>query len=319
MKPPKALLTVDELIEHMKARGIHFDIVPENEAREFLTDRNYYMKLSAYRANYPKCPNGSARSGQYQNLDFAYLQELSTIDMHLRYHILQMCLDIEHAIKVRLVTAVTSDGANGDEDGYRFVKDYFKKKDTKMDLLRSIRNHKAGEYCRDLFEKYYPYFPIWVLVELVSFGELIQLCTFYDETRLPSCPILIDGKLLNVIRDFRNASAHSNCLLNKAAAGMDSTKQCAIEISNFVKEVPSISKESRAKYLHTNFCYNMVVLLYAYSVYMPLNVQQKKFKELKGFMEERVSRNRDYFTSNPKLCGVYTFLKKVIDNLAARG
>ena len=319
MKPPKALLTVDELIEHMKARGIHFDIVPENEAREFLTDRNYYMKLSAYRANYPKCPNDSARSGQYQNLDFAYLQELSTIDMHLRYHILQMCLDIEHAIKVRLVTAVTSDGANGDEDGYRFVKDYFKKKDTKMDLLRSIRNHKAGEYCRDLFEKYYPYFPIWVLVELVSFGELIQLCTFYDETRLPSCPILIDGKFLNVIRDFRNASAHSNCLLNKAAAGMDSTKQCAIEISNFVKEVPSISKESRAKYLHTNFCYNMVVLLYAYSVYMPLNVQRKKFKELKGFMEERVSRNRDYFTSNPKLCGVYTFLKKVIDNLAARG
>ncbi len=319
MKPPKALLTVDELIEHMKARGIHFDIVPENEAREFLTDRNYYMKLSAYRANYPKCPNDSARSGQYQNLDFAYLQELSTIDMHLRYHILQMCLDIEHAIKVRLVTAVTSDGANGDEDGYRFVKDYFKKKDTKMDLLRSIRNHKAGEYCRDLFEKYYPYFPIWVLVELVSFGELIQLCTFYDETRLPSCPILIDGKFLNVIRDFRNASAHSNCLLNKAAAGMDSTKQCAIEISNFVKEVPSISKESRAKYLHTDFCYNMVVLLYAYSVYMPLNVQRKKFKELKGFMEERVSRNSDYFTSNPKLCGVYTFLKKVIDNLAARG
>ena len=63
-------------------------------------------------------------------------------------------------------------------------------------------------------------FPIWVLVELVSFGELIQLCTFYDETRSPSRPILIEEKFLNIIRDFRNASAHSNCLLNKAAARM---------------------------------------------------------------------------------------------------
>lgn len=319
MKPPKKLLTVDELIEHMKMKGIRFDIVSEDEAREFLTDRNYYMKLSAYRSNYPKCPKGSIRSGQYQNLDFAYLQELSTIDMHLRYHILQMCLDIEHAIKVRLVTAVTSDGSSGDEDGYRFVKDYFKTKDTKMELLRSIRNHKAGEYCRDLFEKYYPYFPIWVLVELVSFGELIQLCSFYDETRSPSRPILIEGKFLNIIRDFRNASAHSNCLLNKAAAGMAPTKQCDIRIANFVKTIPSISKESRAKYLHTNFCYNMVVLLYAYSVYMPPNVQRKRFQELKEFMEGRVCRNKDYFTTNPKLCGVYTFLKKVVDNLAARG
>lgn len=319
MKPPKTLLTVDELIEHMKSKGIRFDIVSEDEAREFLADRNYYMKLSAYRSNYPKCPKDSIRSGQYQNLDFAYLQELSTIDMHLRYHILQMCLDIEHALKVRLVTAVTNDGANGDEDGYRFVKDYFKLKDTKMELLRSIRTHKAGEYCKDLIEKYYPYFPIWVLVELVSFGELIQLCSFYDSTRSPAQPILIDGKFLNIIRDFRNASAHSNCLLNKAAAGMDSTKQCDIEIANFIKAIPAISKESRSKYLHSNFCYNMVVLFYVYSVYMPSNVQRKRFQELKDFMEGRVSRNKSYFTSNPKLCGVYSFLKKVIDNLAARG
>lgn len=319
MKSPKTMLTVDELIEHMKMKGIRFEIVSEDEAREFLTDRNYYMKLSAYRSNYPKCPDGSARSGQYQNLDFAYLQELSTIDMHLRYHVLQMCLDIEHAIKVRLVTAVTSDGIIGDEDGYRFVKDYFKIKDTKMDLLRSIRNHKAGEYCKDLIEKYYPYFPIWVLVELVSFGELIQLCGFYDRTRSPSTPILIEGKFLNIIRDLRNASAHSNCLLNKAAAEMAPTKQCDARISTFVKAISSISKGSRAKYLHTNFCYNMVVLLYAYSEYMPPNVQGKKFQELRAFMEGRASRNKNYFSTNPKLCGVYSFLKKVIDNLATSG
>lgn len=31
-----------------------------------------------------------------------------------------------------------------------------------------IHKHKSGEYCKNLIEKYYPYFPIWVLVELIS-------------------------------------------------------------------------------------------------------------------------------------------------------
>ena len=83
----KLLKTSDELISHMKIKGIKFDRVKEEDAKIFLQTNNYYMKL-LYRANYDK------RKGkdEYINLDFAYLQELSTIDMHLRYLILQMCL-----------------------------------------------------------------------------------------------------------------------------------------------------------------------------------------------------------------------------------
>ena len=65
------------------------------------------MKLASYRANYPKC-NAGEREGQYQNLDFAYLKELSTLDMYLRYIIIEMALDIEHAIKVKIVNDVTN-------------------------------------------------------------------------------------------------------------------------------------------------------------------------------------------------------------------
>lgn len=224
-----------------------------------------------------------------------------------------MCLDIEHAIKVKLITSVTDDGIRDGEDGYKLVKEYFSKVDQRLDTLRSIRAHKAGEYCKDLIEKYYPYFPIWVLVEVISFGDLIHLCAYYDQSR--NKDILIDGKFMNVIRDFRNASAHSNCLLNKAVAPMESSKQPDVRIAKFVQNISTIGKESRRKYLHITFCYNMVVLFYAYTHYMDPEIRKKRFAELRIFMEDRVARHKDYFSGNPRLCGIYRFMKKVVDNL----
>ena len=49
----KLLKTSDELISHMKLKGIKFDIAKE-DAKVFLQNNNYYMKLASYRANYDK-------------------------------------------------------------------------------------------------------------------------------------------------------------------------------------------------------------------------------------------------------------------------
>ena len=103
------------------------------------------MKLASYRCNYEKCLEGK-REGQYKNLDFVYLKELSTIDMHLRYIIIEMCLDIENAIKVRILEDVTN---NPDEDGYNVVRKFIAK-DSNIGILKKIISHKSGEYCKDL-------------------------------------------------------------------------------------------------------------------------------------------------------------------------
>ena len=162
----KLLKTSDELISHMKIKGIKFDIAKEEDAKVFLQNNNYYMKLASYRANYDK----QKSSDKYINLDFAYLQELSTIDMHLRYLILQMCLDVEHALKTRLLKDIED---NPEEDGYDIIRRFVTKYERSC---QNIQKHKSSEYCRELIEKYYPYFPAWVFVELISFwryGEVV--------------------------------------------------------------------------------------------------------------------------------------------------
>lgn len=155
----KKLLTYDQLIQHMKEKGIKFKIVSEEEAKEFLKGHNYYMKLASYRFNYSKYGADHLKRGEYQNLDFGYLKELSTIDMYLRRYVEQMCLDIEHAIKVRLIDEVTR---NPHENGYEIVRSYFAEEDSDLRLLKSIRKHKSGEYCKDLFQIIYAFLTIFL-------------------------------------------------------------------------------------------------------------------------------------------------------------
>ena len=303
----KQLLSIEELIQHMKNRGITFNEISENDAKQFLQNNNYYMKLAAYRANYDKCDTGK-RQGQYKKLDFGYLKELSTIDMYLRYIVMDMCLDIEHVIKVRLIKNITN---NPSEDGYDIVRKFIDQDDN-LRILKNIRSHKSGEYCKDLIEKYYPYFPVWVFVELISFGDLLYFCSFYEKIYGVQ---IINNKLMNTVRDVRNAAAHSNCLLNKMTEKIDSTKQVNNEISSFIIGMKNISKTSRVNNLSYKFTNSFVTVLYVYDSLMNEIPKQKRYKEIQEFMNGRVVKNKQIFQSNSKIIGVYNFHKKVIDNL----
>lgn len=303
----KQLLSIDELIQHMKNRGITFNEISENDAKQFLQNNNYYMKLAAYRANYDKCDTGK-RQGQYKKLDFGYLKELSTIDMYLRYIVMDMCLDIEHVIKVRLIKNITN---NPSEDGYDIVRKFIAQDDN-LRILKNIRSHKSGEYCKDLIEKYYPYFPVRVFVESNSFGDLLYFCSFYEKIYGVQ---IINNKLMNTVRDVRNAAAHSNCLLNKMTEKIDSTKQVNNEISSFIIGMKNISKTSRVNNLSYKFTNSFVTVLYVYDSLMNEIPKQKRYKEIQEFMNGRVVKNKQFFQSNSKIVGVYNFHKKVIDNL----
>jgi hypothetical protein len=84
----KNKLTIDEQIKDLKEKGVVFNIMNEDDAKKFLRYNNYYFKLKSYASNYPINP----KNGKYVNLEFAYLVELSKIDMYLRKIILDIQL-----------------------------------------------------------------------------------------------------------------------------------------------------------------------------------------------------------------------------------
>lgn len=291
--------TIKELIVHMENKGIQFNIIDKSSAEIFLRENNYYKKLSSYRKNYDKNENG-----KYINLEFAYLKELSTIDMYLRYIILDMCLDIEHSIKTKMLYDIEQ---NKKEDGYNIV-DLFLQSNERC--LESILRHKSNDYCRELIMKYSPNFPIWVFFELISFGDLVKFLEFYNKTYPKR---IKDVELLYNVRNLRNASAHSNCLINKLHKG---NAKASTKVINFVIKKSNAGRAARQSKLSNKTINDFLTLIYVYDKFvMSENLRKRRFGEIKMLFDNRMVRHKDYFVSNNCIIDAYNFVKKIVDNL----
>ena len=121
---------------------------------------------------------------------------------------------------------------------------------------------------------------------------------------------------MNTVRDLRNASAHSNCLINKLFEPLNPNQQIDSSISNYVKSVASVSSQARAKNLNYRIVYNFVTLLYIYDSIIPDGIAKcKRHAEIKDLFNNRMTKHKDYFKSNNIIVGIYMFLKKVVDTL----
>lgn len=128
-------------VEKLRDKGVAFNLYPEKEAERFLRDRNFYFKLKAFEKVFDKYENTShPKHGQYINLDFAYLVELSRLDKSLRFFIMEATLDIEHFMKVRLNRAMMDDPTC---DSHEIIRDYFAY-DTRSKLYRLAQQKNSN-------------------------------------------------------------------------------------------------------------------------------------------------------------------------------
>lgn len=306
----KKKLTIDEQIADLKKKGVIFNIMDEDEAKKFLRYNNYYFKLKSYASNYPINP----KNNKYVNLEFAYLVELSKVDMYFRKIILGMCLDLEHVLKTRMLYDIT---CNVKEDGYTIVKKYFfAYPSTKIEITQKANSYN---FTSNLAEKHIDdeEYSVWNLVELLSFGKFVELYTlYYQEYKTPNY-----SDYLQSIKFLRNAAAHSNCLLSsimkpKGAKKFRKTNQLTNALAKAQKE---ISEHARTKYMSYPAFHDFVALLFVYNDILKeeanRNMRDRTMDELFHFFCEedgRVLAHRDYFTKNQLITEAYKFISNVI-------
>lgn len=307
-KKERPKLSVAGQIKYMRdVKGIKFNIVSEEQADKFLHESSYYFKIKAFEKNYSKYAHGE-QAGKYDGLEFAYLQELSTLDMHLREAILLMTLDIEHYLKVHLLKDISD---NEVEDGYTIVEEFL---NNQPFVSQSIQEKANSSYCEKLIRKYGGCFSIWTIVEVLSFGDLINLCDLYY-AKYPD-PFIKMGNY-RIVKFLRNAAAHNNCLINNLADNSGVGFGQNREANNFVSSIEGISTKVRNKKMGNRFIHDFVVMPLCFKrIVSSEGVRKHQIEKLKDLIDNRFTLRKEYFANNMLLVSNYIFVKKVVDKIA---
>lgn len=304
----KKKLTIPEQIQDMIQKGITFKYNDEKSVSDFLKYKNYYFKLKSYGKNYDKYL-ATVNKGMYINLDFAYLQELSTIDMHLRKTILSMALDIEHSLKTQLLYDLSKNEA---EDGYEIVKKYL---DADYTRLKSLYDKIGKSAASDLIQKRKDTgddYALWELVEVMSFGEFIDLYQLYYST-YPSKESDFSSYLWS-IKFLRNAAAHNNCLLNSLKAPYHVTIHKTKDILYELSKIKGISANTREKWMSNPVIHDFIILVFVYvKLIKSSGIKQKGIQNLLWLFNERMPKHKEYFEKNNTITESYKFTSKIVN------
>lgn len=308
MENDKPRLSLDEQIQHLKGKGILFNIMDEGSAKQYLKYNNNYYKLTSFRKNYDKHPGGENK-GKYIRLEFTYLVDMSIIDMCLRYRIVEMALDIEHHMKLQLLRKMMS--------MMRMII-----KLSKIILIHwtigirkifsEINRNKRSIYCRDIIEKYEGNYPVWAFIEIVSFGELVGFY-HYCAKRYSDKEMIDDYYRLLTCKKIRNGAAHSNSILN------DLRPHTAEHHTNkeIIKElicIPHMNSNFRKNKMSNARIQQIITLLYMHKkIVRSEGVALYESGELKKLMR-RIDRNSNYYKTNKLVQGTFKFLELIVDS-----
>lgn len=309
----KPMISIDEQIELLKSKGIKFNIMKEIDAKKYLSDNNNYFKVMSYRKNYEKHPEG-VHKGQYIKLEFAYLVDLAIIDMRIRYHILHMALDIEHYIRMDLIKKVSE----YNEDGYAIINEYFDSFDEKRknNLKKELERNGKNIYVGDLLKAYEESYPIWVFVELITFGRLIHLYMFCAE-KFKDKQMKDNYYMFKTCKEIRNAAAHNNCIINDLKTHTQK-HETNTQVTKWLQSIDGMNNNFRKIKMKKDRLRQIVTLLYVHEkIVTSKGIKSKECDKLLE-LKQRINRESNYYESNEQIATSFKFLSQVIDNWIKR-
>ena len=306
------LPSIEEQITQLKEKGVTFELCSEDEAKSYLADRPYYFKIRSFRTLYDKRVGGD-RDGQYINLDFGHLRALASLDRDLRYALLPLTLDVEHAARTKLIRNITE---RPDEDGYGVCADYM------ASLNKDERNRRRGDvamlkhdlYCRDLLLKYGKdpaKMPAWVLLELFSFGSIAGFYLFCAK-RWEDKAMEKEHYMLRQAQFIRNACAHSSNMVNGFGAQDDEIETNTM-VENALAET-GLSHRVRTSKMKNPRLKQIATLMYLHSRLVTEGTDRRRAVADMQALKASMNKSLEKLSANDIVRSSLTFLIALIDN-----
>lgn len=293
----KPKLNYEEQINKLKSLGILFNEIQENEAKNILKNNSYFFKLSSFRKNFRK-----DNSGNY-NIEFSALSDLATLDMRLRYTLLPMCLDIEHSLKTEILEKITNDS---DEDGYQIIQDFINNHYGDLEKIFSCVTKRDGEVIPS-FKKYYDDPPVWVCLELMSFGQFSAFVEFYSD-RTNDEELRKAGKFIKFAKNIRNKCAHSQPILLNLIPRKNFNTEHELKA---IGQKQGLSTQN----LKVLSVIDILSLFILHSKYCSKAIKSNRKTELLTF-KSRKDRKYYHYRNTPSLSYFFLALNKMIDYYA---
>lgn len=299
-------LTAKEQVKHSEGKGVQFNDFSKTKAIRYLEENNNYFKLRAFRKNYIK-----GEDGKYLHLDFADLVDLAIIDNRLRAILLEMAISIEHFSKVHLLKVLQKSESSGTQVVTNYVNQLTSS--TWETLESELDKNKNSLYCGNLYKKYLGnkiYCPVWVFVEMVSFGQYLHFYEFCAKrNQSQNKELLRRLYLMRVVKDLRNACAHNNCIINDLRA--QTNRDPNEEIQKVFASL-GFSKGVRSKHLKRVAMYQIITTLYAHKeIVISPGVHKNIALKLRD-LNDRFYRDRDY-SKNGIITSSFNILSKTFD------
>ncbi len=307
-KVVKRKIGFDDMIKHLEEKNVKFGLISKEDAKNILQTSNYFYKITAYRKNFEK-----NNRGQYIKLDFKLLQDLATLDMRLRYLVLHMSLDIEHSIKTKLLTDITNDPS---EDGYSVVTDFLAHDGSSIDdYMRTLK--KESHYNYGLYVKHHANPPIWVLFEVMTFGNFVSFVEFYYGRKRKPAPYKEIQQVLKYVKNVRNIAAHNSPILMDITSINQIEKHKIVKpITEFTKQIEGLSPSSRKKRLSNRKIHDLTALIYVHYTFIGSEgIKKARYSDLKQLLD-RAKKEASAYDKQDGLIAVYKYFAKLVDFIA---
>lgn len=215
VKPPT---TLDKQIEILKSRKLYIE---DDEAAMSVLESSNYYRLRGYYIHLQEKGSDDFKPG----VSFTYISALHDFDNELRILLLKLLLDIEVVARARIAyTVAHAWGTTGylDIENYGSSCDQKKFDELKGKIESDLKNSRE-RFISTYNEKYAGQFPIWVVVEVMSFGDLSKLYhllpTELRRNIANSYDYLDEALLTNWIQCsamLRNLCAHNSRLYSRS-------------------------------------------------------------------------------------------------------